>query len=135
MIGPSNLLVVVLLGLATLACSPKDSLSPNGQLPVDTWAVGAAQLSPDPDGFRLTGLCCAYLIIPQIALDQNRQFTIKASYHAYTGAGYSSIPATASGQLSTDGMILTLTYSVGSDVRTLQMRPGSATIAIDCACF
>lgn len=104
------------------------------RLEIDTWADGCVQLAPDSSGYQLNGMCCAYLIIPKIKLNENRQFSTNANYYAFTGAGFAPNPTEIAGQLSPDGRMLTITYSVGSTTRTLRMRPGPATVTCDCFC-
>lgn len=130
----SYLILLFVMWLVVLACSSQESMTPDQPLTTGTWANGCVQLSPDSSGFRLTGICCAYLIMPPVKLNRNKQFTTKADYYAYTGAGNSRVAAMVTGELSTDGTMLALTYSAGSTTRTLQLTPGTATLHCLCNC-
>lgn len=106
----------------------------NQPLAITTWADGCVQLAPDSNGFQLSGLCCAYIIIPPIRINENRQFITKAEYYAFTGAGYSPTSATVAGELAVDGRTLTITYSTGLITRSLRMQPGASTVLCLCGC-
>ncbi|QDK81582.1 hypothetical protein EXU85_24410 [Spirosoma sp. KCTC 42546] len=84
--------------------------------------------------YRLTGLCCEYIILPEIKLDNNRAFSTQGTYFTFTGAGFASIPITISGQVSLNGNLLTIRYSVNSTLATYSLRPGKATMAYLCGC-
>lgn len=115
--------------LILLSCNPKDPL------PTNTWSQGCAQLTPDSQGYRLSGMCCAYLTLPQLELNKNRQFSVKANLFTFTGAGFASVPITVNGELSSDESTLTISYSTNSMTTTYQLRPGIAKIACDCGCL
>lgn len=118
-----------ILWVALASCNPKDPL------PIDTWSKGSVQLAPDPQGFRLSGLCCAYVILPKVELNKKKQFSVKADFYTFTGAGFASVPAIVKGGLSNDGNILTISYSTNSVVTTYELQPGAATTAPTCGCF
>ncbi|WP_461068703.1 hypothetical protein [Spirosoma horti] len=102
---------------------------------MDTWSQGSIQLAPDPQGFRLSGLCCAYVILPKIELSKKKQFSVKADFFTFNGAGFASVPAIVKGELSNDGNTLTISYSMNSVVTTYALRPGPATVASTCGCL
>lgn len=129
---PSSIVLFV-LWVTLLSCNPKDSL-PMNPLPVDTWSKGCVQLVPDPRGFRLRGMCCEYIILPQLKLDRNQQFSVKAKYFTSTGAGFASQLITVNGKLSGDRQTLTLSYSTGGTVTTHELIPGAPTPYCLCGC-
>ena len=124
----SSSTVLFVLWLFLLSCNSKDPL------PSDTWSKGCIQLAPDPQGFRLTGMCCEYIILPPLKLDKNQQFSVKAQYFTFTGAGFASQPIITNGKLSGDGQTLTISYSTGTTVTTHELSPGAATVSCLCGC-
>lgn len=130
-------IVLLMLEVVLTRCkpAPEETLIATDPLPANTWSVSCAQLAPDSVGFRLTGICCAYVVFPEIKLNQRRQFSVNADYYSFNGAGFSRIPITASGELASDDNKLTLNYSMGSAVTTYHLRPGKATLICDCACL
>lgn len=129
------ILWVVLLGCKSGPVNPFDPSRAVDPLPTNIWSMGSVQLAPNPRGFRLDGLCCAYMLIPQIKLDGQRRFEAKADYYSFNGAGYVAIPTTATGELSADGNILTLRYQIGSGLNTHRLQVGAATISALCGCL
>lgn len=121
-------IVLVVLWVSLLSCNSNDPL------PLDTWSQGCIQLAPDPQGFRLTGVCCEYIILPQLRLDRNQRFSVKADYFTFTGAGFAGRPIIVNGELSGDGQTLTISYPTGTAVTTYELRPGAATIYCLCGC-
>ena len=117
------------LWILLTSCNPKDPL------PTTTWSEGSVQLAPDSDGFRLSGLCCAYAILPKIELNRKQKFSVKSDYYVFTGAGFSSVPIQIDGELSSDGRILTISYPRGSSVTTHRLQPGVATSQSNCGCL
>ncbi|RZK35919.1 MAG: hypothetical protein EOO61_11170 [Hymenobacter sp.] len=117
------------LWIVLTGCNPKDPL------PTNVWSEGSVQLSPDSEGFRLSGLCCAYAILPKIELNRKQKFSVKSDYYVFTGAGFSSVPTQIEGELSSDGRTLTISYSTGSSVTTHRLQPGAATISSNCGCL
>lgn len=103
-------------------------------LPADIWSRNCIQLAPDQDGYRLTGMCCAYALIPKITLTKNGVFSVNGTYHTFTGAGFDSRPLAVEGYLSPDGKVLTIKYTVNSNSVTLLLSPGMATVSCYCGC-
>lgn len=101
---------------------------------MDTWSEDCIQLATDPQGFRLSGLCCAYIILPKIELNKKRQFSVKADFYTFTGAGFASVPTTVNGELASDGNTLTINYSTNLTVTTHQLQPGAMTRTVGCGC-
>ncbi len=122
--------LLFLLGwFVLLSCSPKTE-----PLPVDSWVGGCIELAPYEGAYRLTGICCEYIVLPEIKLDNNRSFAVKGTYFTFTGAGFANIPILIRGQLAPDGSTLTISYSVNSVLATYTLRPGKATAVCFCAC-
>lgn len=128
MAAKSSSILLFILWVSLLSCSPKDPL------PIDTWSKGCIQLAPDPQGFRLSGMCCEYIILPQLKLDKNQRFSLKAEYFTFTGAGFANQPIIVNGGLSGDGQKLTISYPTGTTVTTHELRPGAATMYCLCGC-
>lgn len=129
MTAKSSSLLFFVLWISLASCNPKDPL------PMDTWSQGSVQLAPDPQGFRLSGLCCAYVILPKIELNKKKQFSVKADFFTFTGASFASVPAIVKGELSNDGNTLMISYTTNSIVTTYELRPGAATAGSTCGCF
>ena len=128
MAAKSSSTALFILWVSLLSCSPKDPL------PIDIWSKGCIQLAPDSVGFRLSGMCCAYLILPPLSFDSNHQFSLKGEYFAFTGAGYASQSIRVNGELSPDGQTLTISYLTGTALTTHQLKPGAATMFCFCGC-
>lgn len=123
------ILTSILLWMLVAGCKP-----PADPLPTQIWSAGCAQLAPDRGGYRLSGLCCAYVRLPVLGLDRNRSFLVKATYYRSTDAGYVVRPIGVTGNLAADGQTLTVTYSVDSVVTTHRFKPGNATMFCYCVC-
>lgn len=103
-------------------------------LPANTWSNGCIQLAPNPEGYRLTGECCAYVQMPKVALLANNTFLVEGSYHSFTGAGFSNIPIQVTGSLSPDGNMLAIKYGQGAGFASHTLKLGPVTIACNCYC-
>jgi len=111
-----------------VGCSSKDPL------PISTWSAGCVGFAPYQEGYRLDGICCAYIVLPKVKLDKSHTFTVKADYYTFTGASYVPIPTVVKGQLSSDGKVLTITYSINALASTHRLQPGAVTTFCYCAC-
>ena len=119
---------LLLLGwMLLIGCSSKDPL------PVNTWSEGCVELTPSKDGYRISGICCAYVSLPGIILN-GHAFTVKADYYTFNGASFVPIPIVVNGKLSSNGKVLVITYSVHSTTTTHTLRPGNATSFCYCGC-
>lgn len=116
--------------LTLSACSSK--LEP---LPENVWSEGCAQFSRYQGSYKLLGLCCTSIIFPEIKLDKNKAFSVRATYSTFNGAGTTDLPLTVDGQLSDDGNTLTLKYSVNSVLTVNTLKLGRAIVSCDCGCF
>lgn len=103
-------------------------------IPVDTWSKSCIQLAPYQDGYRLTGMCCAYAQVPRVTLVKNGVFSVNGTYHSFTGAGFDSTPMQFMGYLSPDGKLLTIRYTVNANSVTIVLSPGAATVLCYCGC-
>ncbi|WP_381528686.1 hypothetical protein [Spirosoma soli] len=122
----------ILLGIlwvCLLSCQPKEE-----PLPVSVWSQACVELAPYQQGYRLSGICCEYIILPQLRLDRNKQFSVKAEYFTFTGAGFAGRPISVNGNLSANGQVLTISYSTGATVTTHELKPGAATAFCYCGC-
>jgi hypothetical protein len=117
-----------MLWACLLGCRSEDPL------PVSIWSQNCVQLSPAPDGYRLSGLCCAYVILPRLTLRANQSFAVDAQYFAFTGAGYAGLPIQVNGNLSADGRLLTINYTIAGSVTSYRLEPGEATTFCYCGC-
>jgi hypothetical protein len=118
-------LIVIILS----SCNSKTDV-----LPTEIWSAGCVELAPNQGEYRLSGMCCAYVLFPELKLTRKGSFKVNGTYHAYTGAGYSSIPIEIDGTLSSNRETLTLRYSVNSDPKIHQLQPGPALVSCYCAC-
>lgn len=128
MLVKSSARLLLVVWVCLLGCRPEDPPS------IDTWSQNCVQLSPDPEGYRITGLCCAYIILPRFTLRANRPFSVDAQYVTSTGAGYTGIPTRVNGQLSADGRVLMISYTIGGTTTIYRLEPGQATMFCYCAC-
>lgn len=128
LLKPLSGLVFTALVLLT-GCHTKDPL------PADTWSETCIQLSPVQGGYKLSGLCCAYLTLPVIKVSKGGKFTVDATYFTFTGAGFAPVPTVVNGELSGDGNQLTLSYTVNQQTEKHVLKPGAATATCDlCYC-
>ncbi|RRB14045.1 hypothetical protein [Larkinella knui] len=104
-------------------------------LPSEAWSEGCVELAAYQKGYRLSGICCAYLLFPMIKQGQNGTFKVKGSYHFFTGVGYESIPTEVVGVFSSPDTTLTLNYSTGTQSKIYRLKPGHAQMACNCGCF
>lgn len=128
MLSKSSALLLAILWVGLLSCRSEEPL------PVGVWSQACVQLSPDPQGFRLSGMCCEYIILPALKLDRNQQFSVNGEYFAFTGFGFASQLITVNGKLSANGRTLTISYPTGATVATYELRPGPATAFCYCGC-
>lgn len=110
------------------SCKSKDPL------PAEIWSLGCVELAPFEGAFRLTGLCCEYVLLPAIKINKERSFKVKGSYHSFTGAGFSNIPVEVSGDLSPNSKVLILRYSVNAQSSLFVLKPGKAEKKRQCFC-
>ena len=109
-------------------CSPKDLL------PNNTWSQGCAEFAPYQGTYRLSGLCCTNIVFPQISLDKNQSFSVKATYYTFNGAGTINFPLVVDGKLSPDRKILALSYSINSALTIHTLKLGRPIVSCDCGC-
>jgi hypothetical protein len=124
-----NLLFLIIITVMMIECRSNTDVLPTG-----VWSAGCVELAPYQGSYRLSGMCCAYLLIPKIELNQARSFTVTGSYHAFTGAGFSNVPILITGQLSSNGNELTIGYSLNSSPVTYRLTSGPAKLACFCGC-
>jgi hypothetical protein len=120
------------LGVLTLFCASCKSKKEIG--PRETWWQSCSTFEVFEDGYRLSGLCCAYITIPKLTLYKDESFSAKGDYYAYTGAGFAAQPVTVSGAVSKDGKSLTLRYTVNDIETSLELTPGRSPVVCDCFC-
>lgn len=126
-----SLFVLTVWALVVSCRSSDDSIGP---LPHQVWSADCVQLSPRQNGYRIDGICCTYILLPAIALNRNRRFSVDADYHTFNGAGFIKFPTVLTGQLSGDGQTLTISYSVNSVLTTHTLKPGRAPATCFCGC-
>lgn len=124
--------IALYIWIAIFALSSCKSKNP---LPTETWSSGCVELAPFEGAYRLTGVCCEFVLLPIIKINEERAFKVKGSYHSFTGAGFSNIPIEISGDLSPDNKTLTLRYSVNTQENQFVLKPGKAIIMCDCVCY
>ncbi|KAA9349245.1 hypothetical protein [Larkinella humicola] len=119
------------LGLLTLSsCHSRTEI-----LPSEAWSEGCVELAPYQEGYRLSGMCCAYLLFPMVTQAQNGTFKVNGSYYSFSGVAYESVPAEVSGVYSSKDGILTLTYSAGTQSKIHKLKQGHAQMSCYCGCF
>ncbi len=123
--------LVILLLLMTLVLGCK---SGTDVLPSEIWSSGCVQLAPYQGGYQLTGICCTYVLLPPLKLTRQGSFTVAGSYHSFTGAGFSNVPISITGNLSSDKTTLTVRYSTGTVPEVYILKPGPATVICSCGC-
>lgn len=102
--------------------------------PTDVWSEGCAVFTSSEDGYKLSGLCCEYLVIPKIKLKSNNSFTASAYYYSYTGAGFSDVPVTVKGKLSKDEKTLDLSYEINGATKSYSLKAGATMVYCSCSC-
>lgn len=127
MLVKSSARLLLVLWVCLVGCRQEEPTA------IDTWAQNCVQLSPDPEGYRLTGLCCAYIIIPRLTLRTNQPVSVDAQYVTSTGAGYTRLPIRVNGQLSADGRVLAINYTIDGTTTSYRLEPGIATMYCHCA--
>ncbi len=104
-------------------------------LPAEVWSSDCVELAPFEGAYRLTGVCCEYVLLPAIETNKKRSFKVKGSYHSFTGAGYTDIPIEIMGNLAPNDTTLTLRYSVNSQESVFVLNPGKAEMKCQCFCY
>ncbi|GHB58947.1 hypothetical protein [Persicitalea jodogahamensis] len=117
------------LCILILGCKSKDPL------PAEVWSSDCVELAPFEGAYRLTGVCCEYVLLPAIETNKKRTFKVKGSYHSFTGAGYTDIPIEITGNLAPNDTTLTLKYAVNSQENVFVLNPGSAEMKCQCFCY
>jgi len=103
-------------------------------LPSEVWSGGCASLNPYKNGYKLSGMCCEYLIIPKLKFKENNSFLAKSSHYTYTGAGYQDVEVNLRGKLSENQDTLTLQYESAGKTISYVLTPGPAKVACMCGC-
>ena len=124
-------ILLCFVSLAMTGCKPQTDVLPQG-----IWSEGCAQLSPDTAGYRLSGMCCTYVLFPNKLISANGALTVKGSTHSFTGAGFSNDPIDITIQKTVDGALV-LSYPLPSVAAptVFQLTPGPAIVACDCFCY
>lgn len=117
------------LFLSLNGCKSDREIPPKG-----TWSEGCAVFSSFEDGYKLSGLCCEYLVFPKIKLKSNNSFTASASYHSFTGAGFSDVPVTVKGKLSKDEKTLGLSYEISGIAKSYSLKSDARIMYCSCYC-
>lgn len=102
--------------------------------PSEEWSAGCVTFAADGQNYRLSGMCCAYVIVSKIKLKGNSTFSSAAKYYTYTGAGYERSPVTLEGKLSDNRDTLQLSYTLLGKTNTFVLKAGKTTMACLCAC-
>lgn len=124
-----NGLLLLVVATALTACTSKNEV-----LPAQIWSENCAQLTPEQSGYRLSGECCEYVMLPELKINKKGAFSVEGTYHSFIGAGYNTIPIRAVGQVAEDKSTLTLRYTVNSVSKTYTFKPGAATKQCQCYC-
>ena len=103
-------------------------------LPSEVWSEGCATLYRYKDGYKLSGMCCEYLIIPELKSSKNNSFSSKAKYYTYTGSGYHNAQVKVTAKLSVNQDTLTLNYETAGITKAHVLTPGPAKTACTCGC-
>ena len=115
--------------LAVLSCNRETE-----PLPAESWSTGCVELSPHNTEYRLSGMCCAYMILPLLRLNGNQAFSVEGRYNVFTGAGYAETPVRVNGRYVRSAKTLILDYKLNGQVITHTLTPGRATVACYCGC-
>lgn len=124
-----NGLFLLAVAIALTACRSKNEV-----LPSQIWSENCVELTPEQDGYRLSGECCEYAVLPALKINKKGAFSVEGTHHSFIGAGYNTIPIRVRGQVAEDKSTLTLRYSVNTLSKTYTFKPGPATIKCDCYC-
>ena len=122
-------LILLAIILCLNSCKSKNEISPE-----EVWSSGCGTFAAYQNGYKLSGLCCAYITIPKLRLYKKKSFSTDAEFYAYTGAGFSSQPIKISGNLSKDGKTLILHYTVNGTASSMELISGAAKMICDCYC-
>lgn len=104
-------------------------------VPSEIWSAGCIELAPYQGSYRLSGMCCEYVLLPQIKLATGRSFAVNGTHHSYTGAGFNSTAIIIRGKIAPD-TTLTLSYSLPHRTTpdTYRLRQGPAQVSCQCGC-
>lgn len=135
-----KILLTAFLFAGMISCKKNDPktevLIENIPLSAEVWADGCAELASFENKFRISGMCCEYILLPVIMTNRQGDFKLSANLYSYDGVGgYAEIPIRVSGNLSSTDTTLTLRYVAGGRENTLTLKPGKSILKCDCACF
>jgi len=102
--------------------------------PAEIWSEGCVTFKSDEDGYKLSGMCCEYVVISKMKLKKDNSFSTSGRYFTYTGAGYQEIPVNIQGKLSDDRGSLDLSYQFDGTKKSFALKAGGATAACLCGC-
>ncbi|MCF0073900.1 hypothetical protein LZD49_25695 [Dyadobacter sp. CY261] len=125
-IRPIILIVIALAG----SCKKSD----NPIVPVEVWSDGCLSLAREGGGYRLGGMCCAYLQIPIKEFRAGTTRIVGSTYSSFTGAGYADQSVSATVKVSESGDKVSITYTAGIQPTIHELTPGPAKLSCPCYC-
>jgi len=124
-----SIILLFVCAFVAVGCKSDKDISPG-----EVWSAGCVTFGSDDKGYKLSGICCAYVIVPKISIKSNNSFSSSATYYTFTGAGFQELPVTIHGKLSEDRKSLDLSYEVDGKIITFELSAGGPNMACLCGC-
>ncbi|WP_439583457.1 hypothetical protein [Dyadobacter bucti] len=119
-----------ILGLMLAGCRVKDKV-----LPLDVWSQDCVELAPHENGYRLSGMCCSHLTLPQLNVNKKGIFITDGVYSSFTGAGFADTTLRVTGHMSEADSVLTIAYALDTlSIQKFRLKPGPRKKVCECFC-
>ena len=124
-----TIFLFLFLIVLTAGCESEKDISP-----AEIWSAGCATFAPYEKEYRLSGMCCQYLVVPKIKIKKDNTFSAAAKLYTYNGSGFEDFSVTLNGRLSEDRESLDLNYRINGTTESFALKPGGATASCYCGC-
>jgi hypothetical protein len=116
-----------ILSLMLAGCRVKDKV-----LPLDIWSQDCVELAPYEEGYRLSGMCCSHLTLPQLSVNKKGIFITEGVYSSY---GIADTTIRVTGHISDADSLLTIAYSLDTlNIQKFRLKPGPRKKNCQCFC-
>lgn len=108
--------------LLTNSCRSQKEVYPEGE-----WHRNCISFKENLDGYQMGGLPCQTMDIPKFRLQKGKSFETLAIYHSFDGTQTSNDSIILTGDLSKDGQILEIKYTLNSNIISQTFEAGPIT--------